>query len=504
MEEERVKLPIYLGLEISKILKEKHGIEPHKDAQGMLDCTFTKEELALITRLRFENPTRGILNGISNLPNLKSLEVVSKQITAYTHPKDITSIGEEDIIEISKCKDLENLTIVNQANIDFIDVSDLTNLSFLTLSDNTNLEQISGLENLQGLAYFECYGNKKLHKVENLDTFISQMPEMSVLKLDVLLFPDAIGYKHLSNSYNKEALSRIEDELSLDCSWLEGLNGRKGTGGNKNIKINTSQMIRMHKKACEILDDNIPKGAGPVDTIIAIEEYLSRNVKYNYDENRKPAHDVSENHIVKGPITGANGAYMAITENRAVCQGYTRAMQYLLKLEGIASHDVECIGIGDKVGMADNVNVSEYDSFIIPTDRYHSIICIDDYFGLYDDPCWNAARYQRGDKSMPWILKTHSEILKDHTLSFEERGISNNHLKVSPERINESRERYEYYRNNKDGTTKKDGKEVLQSAVKATEQNTRTGSIKDALANIENIERNHTQDKDLEEKSQEI
>lgn len=36
-----------------------------------------------------------------------------------------------------------------------------------------------------------------------------------------------------------------------------------------------------------------------------------------------------------GPAGGTNGAYNAIMENTCVCEGYTRAMQYLLKLKGI-------------------------------------------------------------------------------------------------------------------------------------------------------------------------
>lgn len=253
MEEVKVKLPIKLGLKISKILKEKYGIEPHRNSQGILDCTFTDEELALITRLKIDEPTRGILEGISQLPNLKYLEVVSKQRTEYTHPKDISSIGKED-----------------------------------------------------------------------------------------------------------------------------------------------------------------------------------------------------------------------------------------------------------KIGMADKIDVSNMEVFEIPTDRYHSILCIDDYFCLYDDPCWNAVCYQRGDKSMPWILKTHSEISKDHSLSFEERGISNNHLKTSPERIKIARERYQLYQTRTDSATKSTGQKVLQSAVKATEVRTRTGEINDAVANIADIERSKKQEHDVKGLPQEL
>lgn len=111
-----------------------------------------------------------------------------------------------------------------------------------------------------------------------------------------------------------------------------------------------------------------------------------------------------------GPAGGTNGAYNAIMENTCVCEGYTRAMQYLLKLKGINSHN-------------------------------------DDYYSLYDDPCWNACRYQKGDKSMPWLLKTKQEISEDHTLSFDERTIDNNHLAQSRTGIMASIQRNNLFRN---------------------------------------------------------
>lgn len=131
---------------------------------------------------------------------------------------------------------------------------------------------------------------------------------------------------------------------------------------------------------------------------------------------------------LNGPKYGANGAYNAITKNISVCEGYTRGMQYLLKLKGIKSHNVDCFAGKDTTHMADGKQ-DEYTTYILPNfNDYHSIICIDDYDFLYDDPCWNACRYQKGDKSMPWILKTKKEISEDHTLSFDERNIDNNDL----------------------------------------------------------------------------
>ena len=87
-----------------------------------------------------------------------------------------------------------------------------------------------------------------------------------------------------------------------------------------------------------------------------------------------------------------------------------------------------------------------YKTYDLPDDGYHSIISIDDVDRLYDDPCWNAGRYQRGDKSMPWTLLTKEEISRDHTLSFNERNIDNNILNVPRSTIQIAMQRIANYR----------------------------------------------------------
>ncbi len=143
---------------------------------------------------------------------------------------------------------------------------------------------------------------------------------------------------------------------------------------------------------------------------------------------------------------GANGAYNAFTYGTCVCEGYTRAMQYLLRLKGIKSHNVHCISGEDKLHMSTDKQENMYKIYDLPDDGYHSIISIDDVDYLYDDPCWNAGRYQKGDKSMPWTLLTKEEISRDHTLSFNERNIDNNTLKVSRNDIQIAMQRIAIYR----------------------------------------------------------
>ena len=103
-----VKLPMSLGLIVWNQLKE-HGIEPRKTKLGIIDFSFKKEELELITELKIVNPTSRNIEGISLLPNLKKLELESKGITAHKQKKMIASISDDEIKEIAQCTSLEEL-----------------------------------------------------------------------------------------------------------------------------------------------------------------------------------------------------------------------------------------------------------------------------------------------------------------------------------------------------------------------------------------------------------
>lgn len=277
-EDEKIALPMNLGIRVWKILEQKYNISRRTNKLGLLDFNFSREELELITSLKIERPSQGELQGISLLPNLQNLEIKSEGITAHMQQKNIQSIGKEDLKEIAKCASLKSLSIVNQARADYLDVSKLEQLEILTISHNQHLEEISGMEKLSNLWKLECYGNNRLTSIEGLDAIITQNPELGEVNLDVLLFPNAIGYNVKNGEYNSKALSSIQELSDIgQVSWREGRNG------NRAIKINTYQMIQLHNKACKILSENVPESAGSKDIIIGIEDYLSRNVKYDYE-----------------------------------------------------------------------------------------------------------------------------------------------------------------------------------------------------------------------------
>lgn len=449
MSEQKIKLPSSLALAVYKVLGIPHRLEKF----GLVDTSFTEEELASVKKLTFVNPASGGLRGIELLPNLEVLNVCSDITSAYLPPKNRASIGFDDSIAIGKCKKLKQLKITNQGNLEDLDVSQLSDLECLEVSNNEMLTEINGLGSLKKLWDIDLYGNNRLKYRNDKDrekngiySVIKNNPELCCMRIDSLMFPDAIGYRQ-DGTYDGEMLKRIKQ--IGDVMWLERF------GKNKVIKLNTEQITVMHDKACRALKEYVPNGAASRDIAIGIERYLAENVKYDHQsvEGKKNSHTSSQKfkmgdqtiNLVQGPLHGANSAFNAFLHGTCVCQGYTRAMQYMLRLKGINSHDVACIAGKDTLGMADTKKRDMYATYRLPDDGYHSIVCIDDIDFLFCDPCWDASLYQIGDKSFKYALRTKSQISQDHTLSFDEANISNDYSTVSRETLSDSIKRGEIF-----------------------------------------------------------
>ena len=383
MSNDLISIPLSLGLVLQEELK-KLNIEPRVDKYGMRTPQFTREELEKITSLTFENPTRGELIGIDLLPNLKSLTIKSTGHGSYTQEKNLYSISNEDARFISKCKNLEFLEISNQTKLEYIDVGKLEKLKVLDLTNNSRLESLDGLDLLTNLYEIDCIGNESLTMLENLDEVILKNSELCDLKLDLLLYPDAIGFSLENINGRKEVLDKFQ---LMTVTWEEILSN------SEFIKINNVQMQKMHEKACEALSRYVPEGNNKLLSVLGIELFLAENVVYDNNSIKDESHTHSGTgiqignkvvNIASGPIGGANGAYNAFMINTCVCEGYTRAMQYLLRLKGIKSHNVHCISGEDTYHMSTDKGDDMYKRYNLPDDGYHSIISIDDLDYLYD------------------------------------------------------------------------------------------------------------------------
>lgn len=411
---EKISLSYGFAKEVWKNL-EKRGIPMRTNPYGFMDCSFTPEELAKVKHISLVDNSYSI-KGISHLVNLESLNISTTQLTAYTSKKDLISIEDNDVFEIEKLANLKHLTIDNQRKISQIDVSNLKSLQTLQLTRCEELVEITGLSENRSLSELVVYDVNNLSTIKNLDKFIENNQNLSELNLDVLLFPSAIGYKHATGQYNLNAFEKIQKDLPY-AKWSE-------TVATRLININNHQMHQMHKKALDVVRTYC-KGVSDVETVASVDLWLSRNVKYNYDALDSKLRGEMRNGVLAGPIGGANGAYNALMYNSCVCEGYTRAMQYMLTLKGIKTANTHCIEGKDELHLAEAALDSEFRNVTLPKSGYHSICRIERDSGIYYcDPCWNASMYQRGEKSMPYFLLSKEEISQDHTLSYNEQNVS--------------------------------------------------------------------------------
>lgn len=113
MENERIELPLYLGKKVQEELKNKYGMETDNRC-------FSQKELELVKEITIVPPLEGGLKGIENLTNLQKLVIDSPGNTAF-QTKMIPSISNEDIDKIAQCKNLIELSIINQSKITDVD-----------------------------------------------------------------------------------------------------------------------------------------------------------------------------------------------------------------------------------------------------------------------------------------------------------------------------------------------------------------------------------------------
>ena len=398
---ELIKLPTSLGLIVIDLLK-KYNIEPRKTQigsfKGMLSFEFSQEELDLVNELNIINPSSGCLDGIENLRCLEFLSITTTGSTAYQ--KIPASINDKDISKIAKLKSIKSLKIDNQSKITWLYLDHLENLEHIEFTRNTSLVEIFGLNKLHKIKNFIEYGNKELYSIEGIKELIEQN-DLEEAEFDFLHFND------------------VCDSLELLDSCIYHFSETIRTK-NTTIDYTPLQMLYFHKKCLEIAKNAQRFSLDKRLQIIYVEKYLAENIVYDYDalNNKKRAH--YENGKQRGKVFGTNSAYNGIMFGSAVCEGYTRSMQYILKLMGINSKNVHCIGGANKI----SINETYHNKIELPNDGYHSIIRIDDNNSIYYcDPCWDSCRFHRGDTTLPYCLLTKKEILKSHTLSFEEDNV---------------------------------------------------------------------------------
>lgn len=451
MEYEKIKLSVSLGLAVSKALREERGIQTEVNQYGLLNFGFLPEDLETIRKIELSNIKKDSLDKIEYLKNLETLIIVNghnhdggnerelkNDQIENSHESEEYSIEDRDFMDITHCRNLKKLVIVGQNKLKTIDLNYFENLEHIEFRCNKNLEVIETGRTLGKLKTFVCCDNEKLKNTEEIGRIIERNSELLRIEIDVMNFPDAIQFDYHSGEYNRGIIERMKQipEMSFEECFE----------ADRTITLTLEQMVKMHNKACEILHLYVQDTANKKDLAVGIENYLAKNVEYDVKAGQHVHIDSLENgcenteqiyRFVKSPMHGASGAYNALVFNQCICEGYTRAMQYLLKLKGIKSHDVYCYPkIKQKSFFnteEENAQAGKYE--IAFDDEYHSVLCIDDYYSLYADPCLDAKFYRKGDKTLPFVLKTKDQMEETHRFVSSQEDVLNRYSEQSEHSI---------------------------------------------------------------------
>lgn len=369
---------------------------------------FTREELASIKRLKLENNNFKDISALEYCINLKDLTISSinsKKVPTnfsseayYAYKSKLATI--KDFSVISRLPSLQFLTILNDQNLESLDLTGLTNLSSLVLRGNHKLKTVHGLETLVHLLELDLVNNGINHSFD-LKSMLEN--ELSEVTLDFDLYP---LIKEKFPNINSEMIEYLK--RGVKCFWSENLSD---IGTNQ---ISTIRIEKMNKRAMEIINTIIGPNYSDIEKISAIYAYIIGTVKYDDESLRASKGEENEalkkakenlGELVSTILDRRQSSFNAILEQKAVCEGYTNMMHYLLKAVGINSMTVHCS--------------SNRNQKVVGQDSNHSVIKVEiDGEWYYFDPTWDA-----GKSSLKNFFKTKEEFSVNHILSMSETEV---------------------------------------------------------------------------------
>ena len=291
MEYEKIKLPVSLGLAVSKALKEEKGIQTNINQYGLLNFAFMPEDLELIKKIEISNVKKEALKEIEYLKNLETLIISSEhdeiednskeklKKIEEAHESEEYSIEDRDFMDIAKCDKLKKLVIKAQNKLKKVDLNYFENLEYVELRCNKNLEFIEAGRNVKNLKTFICCDNEKIKNTEEIGRIIERNTKLSQLEIDVMNFPDAIKYDYHSGEYDCDIVQRIKN--------IPIVKFEECFEADRTINLNLDNMINMHNKACKILHLYVQDTANKKDLIVGIENYLAKNVVYDEEAGHR-------------------------------------------------------------------------------------------------------------------------------------------------------------------------------------------------------------------------
>lgn len=300
----------------------KQGIRQNKFG---FNGEFSFEELRAITTLVVKDCDD--LTGISKLPNLKSLKIVSNNLDSFSSAFSVNNI--HTFNEINSLTSLEELTIWHDNNITDLDISNLANLRKITLFCNPNLTEIKGLDKLTNLDVIYINGCP-LKNIGDPKKYLENTKKASINIMD---------YRIYNNSFSKDPSYLASDQNITFCEHIYF--------DNEMYTLSLEEMTYLHQLGMKIVADLNLKDKDDFTKAFLIYKYIASNIEY--DTEALKYRDENYESMVKTKesihrMAYINSSMSALKDKKSVCEGYVNAMIFLLDLCSIKAEPVICCG----------------------------------------------------------------------------------------------------------------------------------------------------------------
>ena len=349
--------------ELKRVYKKNNQPMPQRD-----DFTIYLEELSLIENLNLDFPSSRSLPYIND-KLLLSYFINLKSITF----KEPYVISETELNNIPNKNNLKSLTIKGSF-FKSIDLTQFPNLEELTIADNLYLEELKGLDTLKKIDSFTFYNNP-LYNEKQISMYATErMKDNCSLTLDTLLYCQVVSR---ARPHFQECRQSFRD-----ITWVE----RVHTGEKiETIEYTTNAVAGIYDKITEIGNRIIPKGLNELEESYLLYKWVRANTTYDHlaaDEDTFTHTIPTEVRTIDGEKVqlrmqigkkgGSNGAFNALYESTAICEGLSRLLVMFLKTRTIECQELASFCSESPSIYAPKVNYQH----IFETRGNHSIIQI--------------------------------------------------------------------------------------------------------------------------------
>ncbi len=374
---------------------------------------FTKEECALLDTIILENSDN--IDELVLFPNLRVLKIKSQNTDTVIEkdPFKVNNIDKNNFFVLSYLTSLEELTIVNDNNIESINLLPLTNLKKIKLCNNKNLVNIIGLDQLKNLEKILIYANKG-NPVIDADIYLENTKDALKNYLDITMFYDLYS-KSIYHKDHKRGSYFQDKYLSCVGSYGTNLEFVEKVGiYNYYVPLRASAVVKLYERAEEVNNRlSVRFKFSSKEKMKSLYHY-ARKIEYDYDaldiRDTDSLDTISKNENLSYRMSLPNTSYTALVKKKTVCEGYANMLHLLFYMNGIGSRVIYCAKEGDSINGLNHAALRV---------RYHD----EDYY-IDADPNW-------GSYEDEFFMQRKEEFKKTHVLAYSEnmRGCSNNDVK---------------------------------------------------------------------------